>query len=59
MSFPLDASKASAPKLRPGGEVAGLAWDHRHPSQVQVSPSGGLPSPRMPLKSTTVFVAAS
>src|SRR5207249_3494470 len=26
MTFPEEASKARAPKLRPGGETAGLSW---------------------------------
>src|SRR5207248_10856285 len=58
MTVPEEASKASAPKLRPGGETAGLSWLQRQPSQVQVSLSG-VPSPRIPPKSTIVFRAAS
>src|SRR5207248_11029996 len=58
MTFPEEASKASAPKLRPGGETAGLSWLQWHPSHAQVSLSG-VPSPLIPPKSTTVLVAAS
>src|SRR5207248_789950 len=58
MTFPEEASKASAPKLRPGGETAGLSWLQWQPSHAQVSLSG-VPSPLIPPKSTTVLVAAS